>query len=88
MHLTEHDLRTKSNCRSRTHLELLVRKYVKIHVRLSNPRLAAAEDEAQRALDSTKETLYNSNDETFQATDPLSGDGHLVRFVVLHFFVA
>ena len=76
------------DCRSRTHLELLVRKYVEIHIRLSYPRLAATEDEAQRALDSTEETFDDSNDETLQATDPLNGDGHLVRFVLLHFFVA
>ena len=76
------------DCGSRTHLELLVRKYVKIHIRLSYPRLAATEDEAQRALDSTEETFDDSNDETLQATDPLNGDGHLVRFVLLHFFVA
>ena len=90
MRPAEDDLWSKSTGRSQslTHLELLVRKNVKIHVRLSYPRLAATEYEAQRALDSTKETFDNSNDETFQATNPLSGDGHLVRFVVLHFFVA
>ena len=72
----------------RTHLELLVRKNVKIHIRLSYPRFTATEYEAERALHSTDEPFDNSYDETLQSTNPLSGDRHLVGLVILHFFVA
>ena len=71
-----------------SHLELLVRKYIEVHVRLSYPRPAAAEQETQRALDTTDEASYNSDDEALQATDPLSSERHLVRLVVFDFVVA